>query len=100
MKEYMIAAGRREPTFEPDGFFRAIFQRDSEFAMKEGKKVRRKSCAFCGTEKRPVHGKLPRSWGCPPRAVEKHIAALKTAGRLRRIGPAKGGRWEVAQEDE
>jgi len=35
-----------------------------------------------------------------PRAVEKHIAALKTAGRLRRIGPAKGGSWEVVQKGE
>ncbi|MBI4830713.1 MAG: hypothetical protein HY801_03995, partial [Candidatus Lindowbacteria bacterium] len=35
MKETMVAAGLREPTFEPDGFFRAIFHRSSEFAMKE-----------------------------------------------------------------
>lgn len=30
-----------------------------------------------------------------PRAVEKQIAALKSAGRLRRLGSPKGGRWEV-----
>lgn len=30
-----------------------------------------------------------------PRAVEKQFAALKKAGRLRRIGAAKGGVWEV-----
>jgi predicted HTH transcriptional regulator len=33
--------------------------------------------------------------GLTPRAVEKQIAALKAAGRLRRIGSAKAGRWEV-----
>jgi Fic family protein len=33
--------------------------------------------------------------GLSPRAVEKHIAALRKAGRLRRIGPAKGGHWET-----
>jgi len=33
--------------------------------------------------------------GISPRAVEKQIAKLRQAGRLRRIGPAKGGRWEV-----
>ena len=33
--------------------------------------------------------------GLTSRAVEKHIAALKNAGCLKRIGPAKGGRWEV-----
>jgi ATP-dependent DNA helicase RecG len=30
-----------------------------------------------------------------PRAVEKQIAKLRQEGRLRRIGPAKGGHWEV-----
>ncbi len=33
--------------------------------------------------------------GITPRAVEKQIAKLRKAGRLRRIGPAKGGHWEV-----
>lgn len=30
------------------------------------------------------------------RAVEKQVARLKAQGRLRRIGPNKGGRWEVS----
>jgi len=30
-----------------------------------------------------------------PRAVEKNIAKLKQKGLLKRIGPAKGGYWEV-----
>jgi hypothetical protein len=31
------------------------------------------------------------------RAVKKNIAKLKAAGRLNRIGPDKGGHWEVLQ---
>ena len=31
------------------------------------------------------------------RAVEKQIELLKKAGSLRRVGPAKGGHWEVIQ---
>ena len=30
-----------------------------------------------------------------PRAVEKQISKLRKAGLLRRIGPARGGHWEV-----
>jgi predicted HTH transcriptional regulator len=30
-----------------------------------------------------------------PRAVEKQISKLRKEGLLRRIGPAKGGRWDV-----
>jgi ATP-dependent DNA helicase RecG len=33
--------------------------------------------------------------GITSRAVEKQIDTLKKAGMIRRIGPAKGGRWEV-----
>ena len=33
--------------------------------------------------------------GISRQAIQKHIASLKSAGRLRRIGPDKGGRWEV-----
>lgn len=31
------------------------------------------------------------------KGVEKHLAQLKASGALRRIGPDKGGRWEVGQ---
>lgn len=33
------------------------------------------------------------------RAVEKQIAKLRNTGRLRRVGPAKGGHWEVLEGD-
>jgi ATP-dependent DNA helicase RecG len=33
--------------------------------------------------------------GISTRAVEKQIRQLKQAKRLRRIGPAKGGKWQV-----
>lgn len=33
--------------------------------------------------------------GVTRRTIERAIAALRKEGRLRRIGPTKGGRWEV-----
>lgn len=30
--------------------------------------------------------------------VEKQLAKLKSASKIRRIGPAKGGRWEVLEK--
>ena len=33
--------------------------------------------------------------GISSRAVEKNIAALKLKGLLKRVGPAKGGHWEL-----
>lgn len=36
--------------------------------------------------------------GITPRAVEKHLSNLKAKGLLRRIGPDKGGHWEVVEK--
>lgn len=33
--------------------------------------------------------------GLSTRAVEKQVSRLQSESRLRRIGPAKGGHWEV-----
>ena len=33
--------------------------------------------------------------GIPRGAIQKHIERLKDAQRLRRVGPDKGGHWEV-----
>ena len=30
--------------------------------------------------------------------VEKHLKALREAGCIRRVGPAKGGTWEVLED--
>jgi predicted HTH transcriptional regulator len=38
---------------------------------------------------------LGKLLGISKRAVLKQIDKLKIQGRLRRIGPAKGGHWEV-----
>ena len=36
--------------------------------------------------------------GISRRAVAKHIAALQACGRILRIGPDKGGHWEVVEK--
>jgi predicted HTH transcriptional regulator len=35
--------------------------------------------------------------GISERAVEKHIANLRRSNALRRVGPARGGKWEVLE---
>ncbi|MBM3189792.1 MAG: winged helix-turn-helix transcriptional regulator, partial [Chloroflexi bacterium] len=40
---------------------------------------------------------IAEALGITQRAVEKQIARLREEGRLRRIGPARGGHWEVAE---
>ncbi len=39
--------------------------------------------------------KLAGILGVTTRAIEKQLAKLQEQGRLRRVGPARGGHWEV-----
>lgn len=123
MKEAMAVAGLREPTFSSDAFFRAIFQRSPEFALKDGKETTEKKFGE-GSEKlvdrlveQLVEGltenqvkilrliarnphvskkAMAQSLGISTTAIDKNLVRLKQKGILRRIGPAKGGRWEMA----
>lgn len=38
---------------------------------------------------------LAQEIGITPRAVEKQIAKLQKEGLIKRIGPDKGGHWEI-----
>jgi ATP-dependent DNA helicase RecG len=40
---------------------------------------------------------VAEAMGITSRAVEKQISKLRDENRIRRIGPAKGGRWEVVE---
>ncbi len=39
---------------------------------------------------------MSNALGISRQAVQKHLSNLKKSGRLRRVGPGKGGHWEVA----
>ena len=40
---------------------------------------------------------LAQALGITRSTIQKHIAHLKAAGRLRRVGPDKGGHWETLE---
>ena len=44
-------------------------------------------------------GKMAADLGKTRRTIERAIVALKTAGRLKRVGPDKGGQWVVLDSD-
>ena len=122
MKEAMVAAGLREPTFEPNGFFRATFHRSPEFAMKsgadattEGPEGLAERVAERVAERLPeglaesqkmilqlvrrnpqVSRKaMAEEIGISTTAIHRNLVRLKEKGILRRVGPARGGYWEV-----
>jgi predicted HTH transcriptional regulator len=53
--------------------------------------------ALFSVNKKLTIPELAETLGVTTRAVEKQIARLREQDRLRRVGPAKGGHWEVVQ---
>ena len=42
-----------------------------------------------------TQGEMAKSRGISRQAVQKHLAKLKSVGRVHRVGPDKGGHWEI-----
>ncbi len=113
MKEAMIAAGLREPTFEPDGFFRAVFHRSPEFAMKEdaaSKKATTQTTAQKATQNTAqeiirliaqnqdiTRQQMAEALGITDSGVKYHLRKMQEKNLIRRVGPDKGGHWEVVR---
>jgi len=117
MRESLAGAGLREPEFEINDFFRMVFHRSSEFSLRGPEHVREvvgKRGQISGQKKwseltdkqkavlRAIGGnpstsrkKLSESMRINQSAVQRHIQNLKAWGFLRRIGPDKGGYWDV-----
>lgn len=68
----------------------------SEKSSEKGsEKIPDRICSLLQRNPRASAKALAADLGISDRAVEKHLAKLKAEGRLKRVGPAKGGYWEV-----
>ena len=63
---------------------------------KGGKKTEDRVLALLARNPKLTFAGMVAALGISRSAIQKHIARLKDAQRLRRIGPDKGGHWEVA----
>jgi len=63
---------------------------------KGGKKTADRILELARENPRITFAKLVEALGISRSAIQKHVMHLKDAQLLRRIGPDKGGRWEVA----
>jgi predicted HTH transcriptional regulator len=64
---------------------------------KSSEKSSEKILRHLGAEPTLSAKQLAEKLGISARAVEKQIDLLKKEGSLRRIGPAKGGHWQVLE---
>lgn len=101
-------AGCPEPEFEFDSFFTIIFKRNTsgifdspeedrsrKSSVKSSVKTADKIIELMRENSLITIPELAKTLGITTRAIEKQIAKLQKNGQLKRIGPAKGGRWEI-----
>jgi len=112
MKDAMVAAGLREPTFKPDGFFRAVFHRSprgpegqgvpetdrgttQKTIQKTTQKTDQKIIALIAQNQAITGRELAKAIGISVSGVKYQLKRLQQSGLIRRIGPDKGGHWEI-----
>ena len=63
-------------------------------------KSREKIIALLSQDNALSAAALARQIGITPKAVEKQIAKMKAEGVLKRVGPDKGGHWQVVEKTD
>ncbi len=99
MRDLMKTAGLKELVFESDTFFRVIFYRDPEYALKQRQigtqKSTQKILEAITQNKFVTREGLANQIGLSDGGVKKQLKKLQDQGVLKRIGPDKGGHWEI-----
>ena len=82
-------------------FFKITFMRPAYSLKESGGSVKSsvKILKIIETDRDVSASKLAEILGISRRAVEKQIAKLKSEDKLKRIGSAKGGYWEIVSNE-
>lgn len=121
MQNILRAANLEAPKFIMTTFFTTIFLRDPEYAnkglkeadnsgvekttvkssvkgsVKSSVKSSVKIMTFIGDDKHITIPVMAEKLGLTTRAIEKQLVKLQSAGKIRRVGPDKGGHWELVK---
>lgn len=98
-RDWMTGLMIRNLRHDIDAFLKSVNEEISREKTKKGREKKQKSREKI-IELLSVDGSLSAASlaaliGITPKAVEKHLSRMKAEGILRRIGPDKGGHWEV-----
>jgi ATP-dependent DNA helicase RecG len=72
-------------------------ERFKESSEKTSEKTSEKILRLITENKNITIAELAKTAGVAPRSIERNIQNLQKQGLLRRIGPDKGGHWEVVE---
>ncbi len=97
IRDALAAEKLPEAVLEVDGsWFSITFHRPDRSGSPTGsQKSSQKIAGIMSSEPGVTIVELSRRIGIGERAIKKNIAALQASGKIRRVGPDKGGYWEV-----
>ncbi len=100
IKESMADENLGEPRIEIDAnwFSITFFRLHPSGSQKSSQKSSQKIRILMVENPQITIAELANRLGISDRAVKKHISLLQREGRLRRVGPDKGGHWMVIKE--
>ena len=106
MRNLMQQANLKDPVFEFSSFFRVIFYRDPEYALKQrgglstsketSKKTSEKILSLIGQNPQITIEALALETGLSIAGIRYNLDKLRKQKTLKRIGSDKGGHWEVS----
>lgn len=104
-RDFMTAAMVKNLTHDIEAYRKSIddVSISREKSVKNGEKKmksREKIIALLSQNNTLSAVALAERIGITPKAVEKHIAKMKIDGVLKRIGPDKGGYWQVVENSD
>jgi len=92
------------PTFKENmAYFSIIFNRPKiklETVEKSTQKSTQKIIKLIKNNSNTTIAKLSIDLGLTPKAIKKNLSKLKLEGKLKRIGPDKGGYWKIINKKE
>jgi len=106
MIRHCAEAGLPEPEFAVGDGFQTIIRRvqgrgtgepREKLREETREKTRDKILALIAANPSISTNELAEQNGITPKGIEWQIQQLKWAGQLKRVGPKKGGRWEITE---
>lgn len=111
MKEALEQAGLKKPRFKTNGFFRAIFYRSGtrvalpvmktgsqESSQKGSQKSSQKMLELIARNPEVTIAQMASELAISDRSIKKHLRTLKRQGLIKRVGPDRGGHWEILRK--
>ena len=105
--KYVHLYSGADPVFDEEDVFKLTIPLDDNYSPEQGKRSEKSSqkssqkiIGLLRNNPQITIDQMAAEIGISSRAIKKHLANLQTAGVIQRIGPDKGGKWVVIEQDK